>query len=38
MSVAHPQANGQVEVMNQIIVKGIKDKLGKSKWIWVDDL
>lgn len=37
-SVAHPQANGQVEVTNRDIVKGIKARLGKSRTGWVDEL
>ncbi|KAL4580201.1 hypothetical protein LXL04_016385 [Taraxacum kok-saghyz] len=37
-SVAHPQANGQVEVTNRTIVKGIKTRLGRAKGSWVDEL
>nr|XP_043613766.1 uncharacterized protein LOC122585704 [Erigeron canadensis] len=37
-SVAHPQANGQVEVMNKAIVGGIKARLGKCRTGWVDEL
>lgn len=37
-SVAHPQGNGQVEVMNKAIVGGIKARLGKCKSGWVDEL
>ncbi|XP_071713118.1 uncharacterized protein [Rutidosis leptorrhynchoides] len=35
-SVAHPQANGQVEVTNKEIVAGIKVRLGLSQTKWVD--
>ncbi|XP_071726952.1 uncharacterized protein [Rutidosis leptorrhynchoides] len=37
-SVAHPQANGQVEVTNKEIVAGIKARLGLSQTGWVDEL
>ncbi len=37
-SVAHPQANGQVEAFNKIICDGIKKKLNKAKGLWVDEL
>ncbi|KAI3465894.1 hypothetical protein Pfo_022557 [Paulownia fortunei] len=37
-SVAHPQANGQVEVTNRIILQGIKTKLDRSGGGWVDEL
>ncbi|KAI3455044.1 hypothetical protein Pfo_011707 [Paulownia fortunei] len=37
-SVAHPQANGQVEVTNQIILQGIKIKLDRSEGGWMDEL
>ncbi|XP_071688332.1 uncharacterized protein [Rutidosis leptorrhynchoides] len=37
-SVAHPQANGQVEVTNKEIVAGIKERLGLSQTGWVDEL
>nr|XP_043627928.1 uncharacterized protein LOC122599476 [Erigeron canadensis] len=37
-SVAHPQANGQVESANKSIVKGIKARLGRSQNGWVDEL
>ncbi|XP_071699264.1 uncharacterized protein [Rutidosis leptorrhynchoides] len=36
--VAHPQANGQVEVTNKEIVAGIKARLGLSQTGWVDEL
>ncbi|GJW51399.1 reverse transcriptase domain-containing protein [Tanacetum coccineum] len=37
-SVYHPQANGQVEVTNRDIVKGMKRRLGKTHQGWVDEL
>ncbi|GJY57794.1 reverse transcriptase domain-containing protein [Tanacetum coccineum] len=37
-SVYHPQANGQVEVTNREIVKGIERRLGKTHQGWVDEL
>ncbi|KAK9049882.1 hypothetical protein SSX86_031149 [Deinandra increscens subsp. villosa] len=37
-SVAHPQANGQVERMNRSIVEGIKMRLEKIGGGWVDEL
>ncbi|XP_022023603.1 uncharacterized protein LOC110923856 [Helianthus annuus] len=37
-SVAHPQANGQVESVNKQIVDGIKARLGTARRGWVDEL
>ncbi|KAK6151566.1 hypothetical protein DH2020_014201 [Rehmannia glutinosa] len=37
-SVAHPQANGQVEVTNRAIVRGIKARLYVARGGWVDEL
>lgn len=37
-SVAHPQANGQVESFNKIISNGLKKKLDHAKGLWVDEL
>ncbi|GJV82879.1 reverse transcriptase domain-containing protein [Tanacetum coccineum] len=37
-SVYHPQANGQVEVTNREIVKGMERRLGKTHQGWVDEL
>ncbi|XP_071728782.1 uncharacterized protein [Rutidosis leptorrhynchoides] len=37
-SVAHPQANGQCEVINRDIVKGIKARPGLYGNEWVDEL
>ena len=37
-SVARPQANGQVEVMNKAIKHNLKTKLKNLKWRWADDL
>ena len=37
-SPAHPQANGQVEVMNRTLLKIIKTLLEGVKGIWPDEL
>ena len=37
-SAAHPQANGQVERMNQTILKSLRRTLGPKKEIWPDIL
>nr|XP_043614026.1 uncharacterized protein LOC122585974 [Erigeron canadensis] len=37
-SVAHPQANGQVEAMNKQLVHGIKTRLGRCQSGWLDEL
>ncbi|GJR20983.1 reverse transcriptase domain-containing protein [Tanacetum coccineum] len=37
-SVAHPQANGQTEVTNKILLQGLKTRLGKAKGQWVEEL
>ena len=37
-SVAHPQANGQAEVANRIILDGLKKRVEKSRNAWVDKL
>nr|GEX42500.1 retrovirus-related Pol polyprotein from transposon opus [Tanacetum cinerariifolium] len=37
-SVAHPQANGQTEVTNRTILPGLKERLGKAKGKWVEEL
>ncbi|XP_074374336.1 uncharacterized protein LOC141714733 [Apium graveolens] len=37
-SVAHPQANGQVEVANQIILDGLKKRFERLRNTWVDEL
>lgn len=34
ISVEHPQANGQAEATNKIILSGIKKKLYKAKGLW----
>ena len=36
-SPAHPQANGQVEVMNQSLLKIIKTRLNEAKGIWPEE-
>ncbi|KAL0411615.1 UNVERIFIED_CONTAM: hypothetical protein Slati_3751200 [Sesamum latifolium] len=37
-SVSHPQANGQVEVTNRILVQGIKKRLDRAGGTWVEEL
>ena len=37
-SIAHPQANGQVKVTNQSLLKIIKTQLEGAKCIWLDEL
>lgn len=37
-SVAHPQANGQAEVANRIIIDGLKKKVEGSRSNWVDEV
>ncbi|XP_071714423.1 uncharacterized protein [Rutidosis leptorrhynchoides] len=37
-SVYHPQGNGQVEVTNRDIIKGIEKCLGKCRKGWIDEL
>ncbi|GJR25197.1 reverse transcriptase domain-containing protein [Tanacetum coccineum] len=37
-SIYHPQGNGQVEVTNRDIIKGIEKRLGRSHHGWVDEL
>lgn len=36
--VAHPQENGQVEVLKRIMVDGVKKLLEQEKTNWVDEL
>ena len=36
--MAHPQANGQAEVANRIILDGLKKRIEKSRNTWVDEL
>ncbi|XP_057770724.1 uncharacterized protein LOC130990511 [Salvia miltiorrhiza] len=38
VSVAHPQANGQVELANRTICDGIKKRLNQSRGKWVEEL
>ncbi|XP_057793083.1 uncharacterized protein LOC131009689 [Salvia miltiorrhiza] len=38
VSVAHPQANGQVELANKTICEGIKKRLTQSRGKWVEEL
>ncbi|XP_057784883.1 uncharacterized protein LOC131002399 [Salvia miltiorrhiza] len=38
VSVAHPQANGQVELANRTICEGIKKRLTQSRGKWVEEL
>ncbi|GJT64976.1 reverse transcriptase domain-containing protein [Tanacetum coccineum] len=36
--VAHPQANGLVEMENRSLIEGIKTRLGRERKGWVDEL
>ncbi|KAI0499463.1 hypothetical protein KFK09_020366 [Dendrobium nobile] len=38
IAVAHPQANGQTEVTNRTILKGLKTRLEKAGGQWADEL
>ncbi|XP_057811372.1 uncharacterized protein LOC131025590 [Salvia miltiorrhiza] len=38
VSVAHPQANGQVELANRSICEGIKKRLNQIRGKWVEEL
>lgn len=35
---AYPQANGQAEVSNKVILDGIKKRLEEAKGKWVEEL
>ena len=35
---AYPQGNGQVEVVNKVIVNGLKKRLDYAKGRWVEEL
>ena len=37
-SVAHPQANGEVEVTNRTLLQGIKARVKRAKETWIDEL
>ncbi|XP_077249062.1 uncharacterized protein LOC143888483 [Tasmannia lanceolata] len=37
-SIAHPQANGQVEVTNRILLQSLKKRLGEAGKNWVEAL
>ena len=37
-SVEHPQANGQVEAANKVILHGLKKRLDDKKGAWADEL
>lgn len=36
--VAHPQANGQTDILNKVIVNGLKKCLTRSKGAWIEEL
>ncbi|XP_043710400.1 uncharacterized protein LOC122659344 [Telopea speciosissima] len=38
ISVAYPQANGQVEVTNRTLLEGVKKRLQGAKGKWVEEL
>lgn len=37
-SMKHPQANGQVESANKVILPSLKKRLDKAKGLWADKL
>ena len=37
-SVAHPEANGQTEVTNRTIVRGLAHRLEQARGLWVEEL
>nr|KYP40265.1 Pol polyprotein [Cajanus cajan] len=37
-SVEHPQANGQAEAANKVILSELKKRLGTAKGAWADEL
>ncbi|KAI0507981.1 hypothetical protein KFK09_014111 [Dendrobium nobile] len=37
-AITHPQANGQTDVTNRTILKGLKTRLGKAGGQWVEEL
>jgi hypothetical protein len=38
VSVIHPQANGQAESANKVILNGTKKKLEAAKGLWAEQL
>lgn len=34
ISVEHPQANGQVEAANKVILTGLRKKMDEAKGLW----
>lgn len=38
ISIVHPQANGQSELTNKVILKEIKKKLDNAKEQWAEQL
>ena len=37
-SVEHPQTNGQVELANRVLLKGLKRRLEKAKGAWAEEV
>ena len=37
-TLAYPQGNGQAEVVNKVIVSGLKKRLDDAKGKWVEEL
>ena len=37
-SVEHPQTNRQVELTNRVLLRGLKRRLDKAKWTWVEEV
>ena len=35
---AYPQGNGQVDIVNKVIVGGLKKRLNEAKGKWVEEL
>ena len=38
LTLAYPQGNGQAEVVNKVILNGLKKRLDNSKGKWVEEL
>ena len=36
--LSHPQANGEVEVINRTLLQGLKAKIARTEGSWVDEL
>lgn len=38
MAIAHPQANGQVKVINRVLMDGLKKRMDQEGGSWVDEI